>query len=60
MLIGVGRLVQGAEGAAEAPVAVDLTLDGGPGKNEPKRLGFGGEIIGGVVVSAFDFCELNQ
>jgi hypothetical protein len=60
LLIGVGWLVQEAEGAAEAPVPVDLTLDSGPGKNEASRLGFGGEIVGGVVVSAFDFRELNQ
>jgi hypothetical protein len=30
LLMGVGWLVQEAEGAADAPVPVDLTLDGGP------------------------------
>jgi hypothetical protein len=29
-------------------------------KTKPKRLGFGREIVGGVVVSAFGFGELNQ
>ena len=60
MLVGVGWLVQEAEGAAKTLGPLDLTLDGGPGKNEPKRLGFWGEIVGGIVVSAFGFRELNQ
>ena len=58
--MGVGCLVQEAERTAKTLGTLDLTLDCGPGKNEPKRLGFGREIIGGVVVSAFGFRELNQ
>jgi hypothetical protein len=30
LLVGVGWLVREAEGAVEAPVPVDLALDGGP------------------------------
>ena len=60
LLMRAGWLVQKAEGAAKTLGTLDLTLDGGPGKNEPNGLGFGGEIVGGVVVSAFDLCELNQ
>jgi hypothetical protein len=48
LLIGVGWLVQEAEGAAKTLGTLDLTLEGGPGKNEPKRLGFGREIVGRV------------
>jgi len=34
LVIGVGRPVQEAEGAAKTLGTLDLTLDGGPGKNE--------------------------
>jgi hypothetical protein len=39
---------------------LDFTLNSGPGKNEPKRLGFVRESVSGIVVSAFSLRELDE
>ena len=47
----------------EAFIGLETAEDGGPRKNEAKRLGFGREVVGGIVVAAvlgFIFGELDE
>ena len=48
------------EGAAEAGFAVNFALDGRSRKNEAKRLGFGREVYGGIVVIALGLGEFDE
>jgi hypothetical protein len=55
-----GSAVDHIPGVGESCFALELALDFGPRKNEAKRLGFGREVHGGIVVAAFSFFGFRE